>query len=265
MIKLIVTDMDGTLLDEKSRLNPEIFDIIKKLDKKGVTFAVASGRQYMNLKWLFEPVIDLIYILAENGTYITKNGEEIFSDTIDKETVKSLVRAGKSIDGAGVVLGGKEFTFSDDMKTVETLSKSVTFRYNITYRENLEEVDEDVLKVSVFDRKYLNQKSLEVLVPNFGDRMAVAVSGRSCVDVTNKHATKGSALRVLQELLGVSKEETMVFGDNENDFEMFDESAMSYAMENAADAVKKRARFIAGKNSENGVIKEIKKQVLGED
>ena len=75
MIKLVITDIDGTLLDEgQTNLNPEYFDIIRKLTERGVTFAVATGRHAVSVKKTFGPVLDCIWIVSQNGSVIEHNG-----------------------------------------------------------------------------------------------------------------------------------------------------------------------------------------------
>ena len=69
MIKLVVTDIDGTLLPEGTdHLNPELFEVIRALKENGIQFAVGSGRQYMSMRYLFQPVLDDVIFIAENGT-----------------------------------------------------------------------------------------------------------------------------------------------------------------------------------------------------
>lgn len=71
MIKLVASDVDGTLVpDGTFEINPEIYDVIKKLKEKGITFAAASGRQYASLKKLFAPVADLILYIPDNGGFV---------------------------------------------------------------------------------------------------------------------------------------------------------------------------------------------------
>ena len=71
MVKLIVTDVDDTLVPEAgSEINPEYYDIIRECRKRGIIFGVASGRQKPCVRKLFEPVLDEIFILADNGTDI---------------------------------------------------------------------------------------------------------------------------------------------------------------------------------------------------
>ena len=67
MIKLIATDLDGTLLDEKSEINPEFYKVFKKLRERGIMFSAASGRQYQNLIKKFEDIKDDMMFISENG------------------------------------------------------------------------------------------------------------------------------------------------------------------------------------------------------
>ena len=76
MIKLVVTDIDGTLLPEGTdHLNPELFEVIRALKKNGIQFAVGSGRQYMSMRYLFQPVLDDVIFIAENGSNVMYQGK----------------------------------------------------------------------------------------------------------------------------------------------------------------------------------------------
>ncbi len=106
MIKLIVTDMDGTLLDDNHKINDEFWSVFEKVRKKEIKFAVASGRQYYKLYENFKKVKEDIIFLAENGTYIVENEKEIYSKTIDKKGVSDLLELSKKIENTSIVLCG---------------------------------------------------------------------------------------------------------------------------------------------------------------
>ena len=74
-IRLIAADMDGTLLDSRSRLPAGIFPMIRELTGRGIRFVIASGRQYYNLESLFRPVADRLTFVAENGAAVFEKGE----------------------------------------------------------------------------------------------------------------------------------------------------------------------------------------------
>ncbi|MCR4942880.1 MAG: Cof-type HAD-IIB family hydrolase [Clostridium sp.] len=92
MIKLIATDMDGTLLDENSNLPEGFFEVLEKLKERNVKFVVASGRPYFTLYENFKPVSDDLYFICDNGSYIAEKNKEPKISAIDKEYVKEVVK-----------------------------------------------------------------------------------------------------------------------------------------------------------------------------
>ena len=92
MIKLIASDLDGTLLKEGTMdINPEIYDIIRKLKAKGIVFAAVSGREYDSIERVFAPVKDDIYFIAGNGGIISYQGEIIEKMAIPADILKEVV------------------------------------------------------------------------------------------------------------------------------------------------------------------------------
>ena len=93
MIKLIATDVDGTLVkDGTMTINPEYMTVIRKLTEMGITFVVCSGRQYDSERKLFEPLKDLVYFVSDGGTVIRKNDKILKVHTLPDETWKSMHR-----------------------------------------------------------------------------------------------------------------------------------------------------------------------------
>ena len=92
MIKLIASDIDGTLVkDGEHELNPEFFDVILKLREKGIQFAAASGRQWASIETIFEPIKEKVFYLADNGAYVGCHGRNLFLNTIERETALEMV------------------------------------------------------------------------------------------------------------------------------------------------------------------------------
>ena len=88
MIKLIASDIDGTLVhDGTHELNPELYDVILKLKEKGIQFAAASGRQWASIEDLFDPIKERIFYLSDNGAYVGCHGRNLFIHTIDRDLV----------------------------------------------------------------------------------------------------------------------------------------------------------------------------------
>ncbi|MDP4146717.1 MAG: Cof-type HAD-IIB family hydrolase [Bacillota bacterium] len=261
MIKLIASDMDGTLLNEHGKLNEEFFNILDKLKQKGILFVSASGRQYYSLKNKFSKVKDDIIYVAENGSYVIYKGKELSSSILDKDVIEELIKISRQIDGCEIVLCGKKSAYVE--KTYpEFITEVEKYYHKYEQVNNFSEIDDDILKFTICDLKGAAENSNKVYSPIFGDKLQITVSGELWLDIINNDVNKGAAIELLQEKFNIKPEETMVFGDYFNDIHMLQSAYHSYAMENAPDGVKKHARFIAKSNAENGVLEVISNKVL---
>lgn len=260
LIKLIATDMDGTLLNENGIIPKEFFHIFKDLIEKNVLFASASGRQYYNLVKNFESIKDDMLFIAENGTYVMYKGEELYSNFLDINKVQELIKLGRQTEGCSIVLCGKcaAYVESDDSAFISEVAKYYE-RYQIV--EDISTVSDDILKFTLCDFKGAANNSNKIFYPLYGETLQVTVSGQIWLDIVNKAVNKGLAIRSIQKKFNISPEETLVFGDYFNDIEMLQSAYHSYAMENAPAEVKKHARFIAESNRNNGVLKTIKELI----
>lgn len=257
MIKLIATDMDGTLLNEHGCLSHEIFDIIKKLKEKNILFATASGRQYYTLEKNFSKVKDDVIYIAENGCYVVNKGAEVSSNYIDKELVKDLIKTARTVSDSEIVLCGKKAAYIEKNR-IEFVAEVEKYYHRYEVVDDLNSVEDNILKFTIWDPKGSDANSNRVFSPLFGDKLHVVVSGTVWLDIINKDINKGVAIRQLQKKYDIKPEETMVFGDYFNDIDMLKAAYHSYAMANAPVEVKKHARFIAKSNRENGVIDVLK-------
>lgn len=261
MIKLIVTDMDGTLLDEHGQLPKDFFSTLKKLNDKNVKFVVASGRPYATLYENFKPHSDELYFICDNGAYIVEPGEDPIINIMDKNKVNDMVRACEGMDNIAVILCGVKNIY------YKTCSQEIQNEINKYYVKkkmvsDLIDIDDDIFKVTICDLNGSQENSFKVLNPLFGDEFKVVVSGSVWIDINNKGINKGDAVKKLQKDLNISYDETMVFGDFYNDVEMLQAAHYSFVMENANEDMKKYGNYIAKKNTENGVIKAIEEYVL---
>ena len=261
MIKLIVSDMDGTLLKENKKPDEEIYNLLPKLKEKGIRFVVASGRQYPSLKKIFQEYLEDVMIIAENGAFVVDNHKEIFVQTINQEQRNHCIAMVDSVDGIEPIFSGKYCSYTTSASLCEYLS-SPMFQYEIEVVENLYAIEKDCLKISmiVHTGRDLIQCYKELkgkLDPEF----TLVISGDNCMDIQYKEVSKGAAIKALQETWGICLEETLVFCDQYNDIEMFSQAYYSYAMKNASPDVKKYARFEADSNNEGGVVKGILEQI----
>jgi hypothetical protein len=257
-IKFIASDMDGTLLDQYGRLDPEFFDLFLRLEEKGILFSAASGRQYYSLRDTFAPIQDRILYIAENGTLVIHNNKELYSCTIPNAEVAEIVKAARRIDGANIVLCGKRSAYieTDDQKSLEEFQK---YYHRCESVADLLEVDDEFIKVAICHFEGSEERVFPSMDTQFGESHKVVVSAKIWLDVMNAKASKGAAIQYLQQIMNFTPAETMTFGDYLNDLEMLQVSEHSYAVANAHEEIKKIARFSAPSNQEAGVLTVLKK------
>ncbi len=263
-IRLIAVDMDGTLLHD-DQVDDSLWPLLRELDRRGIVFCPASGRQYANVHDRFAGHDGSMVFIAENGAYVVRDGVELSSAGVGLDVVADLVRtvralgAGSGGTGAadvGMVLCGKRSAYIErlDPAFVEQADR---YYLRLEQVEDLLAVrDDEVLKVAVFDFGSAQETTAPALA-RFRATQQVVVSGEHWVDVMHPGANKGVALRRVQELLGATPAQTMAFGDYLNDLELMDAADYSFAMANAHPTLLARARYVAPPNTRNGVVRTI--------
>ena len=258
MIRLIATDMDGTLLKSDGKLPDRFYEVFSNLLNKGVCFAVASGRQYHTLLNNFSDVKDQMIFIAENGAVVMKQQKELFSRVLERHMIEAIINDVRNAEKYDIVLCGKRSAYIEAYRP--EFNAEVTKYYHMCEKvQDLLSIDDEILKIAVYDYDGSEENSYQEFYPKWGSTMNVIVSGKHWMDFGRQDVDKGVALRFLQDSLGVTADETMVFGDYYNDVSMMEAAYYSYAMENAPEGVKAKARFIAPSNSEEGVMKVINK------
>lgn len=258
-IKLVAVDMDGTFLDGNGQIPDEAWGVIDQLQARGIKFVPASGRQFVTLREQFAALGE-IAIIAENGTVVMDGEEEIYSNVIDPAAVKTVieaVREHQDLD-AGLVICGRRTAYVE--RNDEKFMQAVAPYYRaVKFVEDLSEVQDDIIKMAVNVGTGQVQDMADALeVP-----LQVVVSGTHWVDAMNNGVHKGLALGALQKELGISDDQTVVFGDYPNDLEMIKASTYSFAMANAHPEVAAAANFTAPANTEHGVLQVLRAYLEG--
>jgi hypothetical protein len=262
MIKLIATDIDGTLVNSKKELPPDFDEIIKKLKQKGISFAISSGRSLIALQEQFGEYFHDISIICDNGALIMDKGEILSQSVIPKEQVIKIIDVCEE-NGMIPLLCSPTNTFISEGNDSYQKEVMLYYKKRKVYK-NLRDYDGDVTKVAIYQEKGIENNGLAALRKEFGDKFNVALSGFYWADIMNTGITKGRGIEILQQRLGASYESTMAFGDYLNDLEMLNSAYYSFAMENAHVAVKTAANFHTGTNDDFSVTKEIRKLIFSE-
>ena len=258
MIKLIATDMDGTLLNSRKKVGTNFKEVVKELNERGVIFALASGRNFQRIKEKFDDMdLDLMYI-SDNGNYIEYKGEILNKNMLSKKDVLNLSDFLKKRNYCKASFSNENNIYTDD-KYVYKIGR--IFKYKSEFVKNLSDIDGDIIKCSVLVHSSMHSKLLAELKEAF-PHLNISRSSKHTIDVNSGSMNKGKAIELLKNIYSLSEKEVMVFGDYLNDLEMMDTAYFSYAMKNAHKDLKKRANFEAPPNDKNGVLRVIKEVIL---
>lgn len=237
-IRLVVSDLDGTLLlNGSQRLPQETCGQIRRLLDQGIHFAAASGRQYPNLQRLFAPVADEISYICENGCLVMDGGKRIYKAHMDRETGQEMLRAILEKDTAEALLSGENTTYLQPKEEAYLIHVRDEVENNVTVVDNLLDTPEDYFKISVFEKDGISA-SEDYWKERFSSRATVVTSGNEWLDMMPKGVNKGVALNILLEQLGIAPEECVVFGDNNNDAEMLEMAGWGFAMDTAVPPIR---------------------------
>jgi len=261
MIKLIATDVDGTLVrDSAPEVYPELIETIKRLREQDVIVCIASGRQYTSMEKMFREIKDDLIFIADNGAHIKCRGKDLHVANMNEEYLPELMgdlRKYKE-EGCEVICEAPGLTYIESHN--EDFISFIGEQYRCDYKivDDVLAEGNNIIKASIFRRPSIRKIGEEDLIPKWSERLKATMAGEDWVDFMDKSVDKGRSLQFIQEFFGIKKEETMVFGDNNNDIGMLERAAESYAVETAPDVVKSHANHICPSWKEKGVYQVLK-------
>ena len=238
-LKLIATDLDGTLLQNGAqKCNQELFPLVESLHEKDVLFCACSGRQYESLRNLFEPVKDKLVYLCENGVQVIYRDKILLEETLDYDLSMEICRAVMEHEGCEVMVSTSKTSYLLDRNKeyVRYIIEDVKNKVDLVH--TLEEIKENVIKVAAFiPAEKLNEVQKD-LHARFHTQCQVLTSGTIWVDFLPNNVNKGTAMKKISEILEIPLEDIAVFGDNENDRSVLEIVGHPYLMENCNPTMK---------------------------
>ncbi len=273
---MIAADLDSTLLDDEKNVPDENLAALKECLDRGITVVIATGRTRLGIPEELLNLPGLRYAITINGARVVdlKTGEVLDTCCLDHDLALSLLEKAKSspydimydasIDGTVYTCQGYfdrigEF-FPDFPPRALEMFKNMreAVSDNIEYvRDNADEVDKVNYTFSDLEERSLMREELKK-IPG----IVVTSSIPTNLEINAIGADKGGALLWLADMLGIKREETMAFGDSDNDLTMIRDAGFGVAMENAGPALKAAADYITASNNDSGVAKAIKRFVF---
>lgn len=263
-IHMVVSDIDGTLVKESSgEIYPEMIDAIRELKKKGILFCIATGRQYYSVRHMFREVEDDIIYLCENGAHVVYHGQNLHIKEMKEEVVRELLQELRGFYGEQkIVISTPEGSYLEEPgeEFEELIRNGYHNKYCVT--EDFLNEKKPCIKMAIYRKGSIRELGEGYFVPRWSQSLKCCMAGEEWVDFMDASVDKGEALEFLQKYFNISREETMVFGDNSNDLGLVQAAEESYAVENARPELLEIAKYVCPGYEKKGVYQIIKERLL---
>ena len=266
-IKLIAIDIDGTLVNNNREITPEVFEAVQKAKAAGVKIVIATGRPLLGVQNILE-ALNLLdegdYVITYNGALVqaTATGEAFIDEPLTYDDYLDIEMESRRL---------KTPLHSITMSTVYTHNRNIS-KYSVNeayitglplkYRTAEEMAKHEIIKMMYIDDPDKLDATIAKLPQRFRERYTIVKSTPFYLEILNKNASKGLAVQHLAEKLGISYEETMAIGDEENDRSMLEAVGNPVVMANGNPELKKIAKYITKSNEDSGVAHAINEWVL---
>lgn len=291
MLKAIVMDMDGTLLDGTNRIRTETQQILLRMQQQGVRLVLASGRNYRRLlpyaKQLHMPEYGG-YLIEFNGLccYDLEKRNREAPGHLEPEQVDELFSYGKKLDceiwalyddGIYVYIPDRLYEIKRKLRIERNVSNDYPWTAgpwswlddlrdgypDIHYRKSFDRIGHTIRKVNYLNDPQQTAMYYQRLLDDLSEHYSIFRSSIRNIEIVAKNFDKGTMLKHLMERNGWTADEIMVFGDADNDIPMFPLSHHSYAMGQADETVKQAADHVTLSNDEQGIYEVLKNQKSG--
>jgi len=265
-IRLLIADIDGTLVTKEKLLTPKSIQAVQKLKDAGILFGVTTGRPPKGTKMLVDSLPGLKFIAGFNGGIVVRRDFSLFRQhLLDKAAAEDVVKIILEHKMDVWVYTEEDWLVRDPQAyRVDREQKTVQFppRVTPTFDGFLERVAKIVGVSQDYDAVAHCEKNVQ---ERFGSRVSAARSQPFYLDVTHPKANKGEVVLMASEFGGIPTREIATIGDMANDITMFEVSGMSIAMGNAEPVVQEAATYVTASNAEEGFAAAVDEFILPQE
>jgi hypothetical protein len=263
-IKLLLADVDGTLVTPDKVLTEQAVAASRELQAAGVVLALTSGRPPRGMSMLIEPLkLEGAIAGFNGGVFVRPDMSVIESHLLDLKTAKETLQLILDQGLDGWLYTEKDWLIRD-AKAPHVARETWTVKFDAkVVQEFTDEQLKDAVKIVGVSDDLDKVASCEKLAQQkLGDRASAARSQPYYLDVTHPQANKGTVVQTLAKLHNIKPEEIATIGDMPNDVLMFRKSGLSIAMGNASDEVKSQATEVTDSNQDEGFANAVRKFIL---
>ena len=265
MIKLLLSDVDGTLVTKEKVLTPRAIAAVHALHAADIHFAVTSGRPPRGMEMLIEPLALSTPLSAFNGGLVVEPDLEVVAErVVPDDLVAPTIALLESFDLSIWVYQGADW-FVRDRDGPHVARESSTVQFAPTLVADFDGITSDIAKiVGVSDDYDVVAEAAEVTRQTFGHHVAASRSQDYYLDVTHPDANKGGVVKYLSARYGIPQDEIATIGDMPNDVLMFAQSGLSIAMGQSGREVHRAARHVTTSNEDEGFAIAVDRFILSE-
>lgn len=262
-IKLLLADVDGTLVTPDKVLTDRAVDAVRRLGEAGILFAITSGRPPRGMSMLIEPLNLTTPIAAFNGGILVNRDMSVIEQrVVPEDLVVPVAELNASFGLDTWVYRGADW-YVPDPKGAHVARETATVRFEPKVMASLDGLTTDVTKlVGVSDDLDAVARASEAAPDRFGDHVAAARSQPYYLDVTHPDANKGAVAQYLARTQEIPTDSIATIGDMPNDVLMFAHSGLSIAMGNASLEVQRAARRVTASNADEGFAIAVERFIL---
>jgi len=264
LYKLVVIDLDNTLLDEEHKISCKNIDMLEKIRAQGIEVIIATGRMYSSAQPYLEELSLKNRVIVYNGAMVKDilSGQILYHKPIDEEVARKLIKDLKS-EGLHINLYQDDKLYVDQDNKYKRRYERIT-KIKAVHVDNL--IDFDFVNPTklliIEDDPAQHQYYIEYLKKNYSDIIDVTESKNYFIEIGAKGVNKGNTLNHLMNKRGLKREEVIAIGDGLNDIEMISLAGTGIAMDNAHWLVKQAADVVAPSHQEDGVAVILEKLIM---
>lgn len=237
MYKVVVSDLDGTLLNSQHRISPRTRHVLHRLVDSGVRFIVATGRHNVDVRSIRDALGLEIYLVTANGAVVhDKQDRAIYNQFIPPELAAEIIREPQPADAICNLFTNDHWFVEQDMPEYLEYHKDTGFSYQVVDMATLDM--KGINKIFFIGEHDPLLEFEQRLRTRFSDELSIAFSLPTCLEIMQKGVNKGAAVKAILEQNGFRAEDAIAFGDGMNDFEMLSTVGRGVVMGNAHNRLK---------------------------
>lgn len=255
-IKLIASDIDGTLINDENKLPDNFYKLLEELEKRNIIFVAASGRSTQSIQFAINKPSDNLYFISNNGAILEHGGKISYANKFTKKDIEVIMDSFRQSEEVSIFATSSTASYVE--KHPDHCSETFNdYFYNLKIVDNINKVEDDIVKISMYSEDNSMENFELESTQSLKDKYFLVKAGAYFIDIMRDDSNKGNALEILLKQLDIHQKNTIGFGDYPNDIHMLEVVGKSYAMKEAHPDVRLMADEIIGSNNDNSVIKKI--------